>query len=173
MSVSRAQRRKVDEIKYRGTGIISDKKAEAYGPELRRITADNGGVAPLEAVVAAARPRGSVLHEWVFHYSDADAVEQHRLERAAYLINHVVEVKIDAASSEEVQEPVIVSVRDETGAVGYHDRRALDPDAWHDRKLMSGLADLRSFVHRFADLPELQPVVAVIRKIFKLRDEAL
>lgn len=151
-------------VAYRGTGQITDDAAERFGPEIAAVAERCGGVASPEAIVDAARRRGSALHDYIFQLSDDEAVQQHRLDQATYLVRHVVQVVVDEASGEEVQVRPFVHVEEERAA-GYRAAASLADADYHTMRLERALNELRSFVRRFADLPETEMVTRMIRKV--------
>lgn len=171
MGIPAAKRKLLSQkIEYRATGTLKDEDAEKYGPELSRIAEKCGGIAPPAAIVAEAKRKDNPLHDWIYRLGDAEAVVQHRLDQATYLIRHIIEIVVDEASGEEVQIRPFVHVEEEDDA-GYRDRRSVSEADFHERRLNEAFNDLKSFVRRFADLRETAPITKMIRKLFKLRGE--
>ena len=172
-----ASKRKVIEallVKYKGTGLIKTVEAEKYGPEIARIARDCGGVATPAAIVEEARAESSPLHEWVYRLSDAEAVHQHRLDQATYLVRHVVEIVVDVASGEEIQVRPFIHFDEENDGVddGYYDRRNVSAEKQYEVRLEQALGELRSFVRRFADLAETAAVTREIREVLAHQENA-
>ena len=172
MALPKAKQKLMEQIKYRGTGTISDADAERYGPALSRIAEEHGGVAAPGDIVEAARAKDNPLHDWIYRLSDADAIKKHRLDQAVYLVGHIVEYVVDEASGEEVQLRPFVHVEEDDEATGYRERRTLTEGSYRERRVSEAFNDLASFVRRFADLPETAPVTKLIRKLLKLRGES-
>lgn len=161
-----SKRRTTERVKYRATGVYTQKDAAVIGPELRRLT-DKYGTASPEVIVDEARSRKSPLHRYIFKLSDADAAQQYRLDQATYMTRHIVEVVCDDASGEEVQVRPFIHVDDEDRGRGYTDRRAMEDEEVKDIRERQALNELRSFVRRFADLQVVRPIIKAARRILK------
>ena len=156
-------------VKYLGTGSLSDTDAEKYGPELLRI-AGRHGLAEPEVLVKEAKNKAAypALHDWIYDCSDTEAAYQHRLERAAYLVRHVV--VIEEHNGEPVQIRPFINVEEDEQR-GYCDHHRIGQVRERDMREDQAFDLLRSFVRRFADLTSVAPATKIIRRLLKLRDE--
>lgn len=141
---------------------FSNRDVQIIGPEITRIFHTHGESKP-HVIVDEARPITSPLHPY-FEWNDQKAAEEHRIDQARYILrciqieiiapnsnNHVV---VNIASS--ITRPQIGPVYQQTNVLlgNRSDRRQLLENAW---------AELRSFMNRYRDFVEFEPIFHVIR----------
>lgn len=124
--------------------------------ELERIRRAAGGVLRPEDVVAAARPRRSILHEW-FEWRDDKAAEAYRLWQARELIQVCVRVLAPRLGPSRIY----VSLVEDRGREGGGYRAVVD--VLRDPDLRAGflaeaLEDLRRWEAKYRRLRELAAV---------------
>jgi tRNA A37 N6-isopentenylltransferase MiaA len=132
--------------------------------ELTRLAAEHGGELQPKAVVDAARPDTSPLHN-SFDWDDSEAAEKWRLQQARQLIRAVVIYEHVGKKSMPVR--VFVSLtpdREENGA-GYRLANVVLADAAHRQQMLSdALAEMQRFRLKYQRLSELA-------KVFEAMDE--
>lgn len=133
--------------------------------ELQRLAADNGGVLQPCAVVDAARPADSVLHER-FTWDDTEAAEQYRLWQARQLIR--CSVIMEPRTETTVRAFVSLTSDRETEGGGYRETvRVLARADGRAALLADALAELEVFQRKYAALTELAAVFAAARAVTK------
>lgn len=139
-------------------------KNQAVIKELERIRRASGGLLLPEKVVAAARPKTSVLHSR-FEWDNSEAAEKYRIWQARQLISICVEI----LPGSKVETPCFVSLSpDRVTRGGY---RAIVDVMSHaemrEQLLKDALHDLNSFQQRYHRLKELSEVFSAIRRVRK------
>jgi hypothetical protein len=125
---------------------------------------DDDMISP-EAVVAAARPKNSPLHEY-FDWEDSEAARCWRLHQARNLIR--VCIRIEELPNDEKQEiQVFVSLpEDRNDEGGYRVMTdVLNDDERREALLEMALKDLQTFRRKYAVLKELASVFTAIEKL--------
>ena len=125
---------------------------------------DDDMISP-EAVVAAARPKNSPLHEY-FDWEDSEAARCWRLHQARNLIR--VCIRIEELPNDEKQEiQVFVSLpEDRNDEGGYRVMTdVLNDDERREALLEMALKDLQTFRRKYAILKELASVFTAIEKL--------
>jgi hypothetical protein len=136
---------------------------KAIANELERIRRANGGLLRPEDVVAAARPRGSLLHGQ-FEWDDARAADEYRLWQARQLIRVAVTVL------PQTDRPIraYVSLRTDRTVAGGGYRSLCDvlsDGQLREQLLAEALDDLETFRTKYGRLRELAPVFAAARRV--------
>ena len=140
--------------------------ADEAAAELERIRKKHGILRP-EIVVEESREASAILHR-CFQWDDEIAAEQYRKEQARKLIDsiHVVVVNSDVHYS--VRAFVNVRPADD-------EQRSYTPltEAIHDKKMYADLlaqakAEMSSFVTKYSQIAELNPVKAEMLKAINL-----
>jgi hypothetical protein len=131
-------------------------KDEQVINELKRIASENRGILLPEAVVQAAKPRTSPLHDY-FEWDDSEAAKQWRIHTARKLINVCVE--LIGPKEDEREMRVFVSLRSDRDEGGY---RLLDlvisTRNLRDQLLEDALEEMKYFREKYRDLQELAEV---------------
>lgn len=133
--------------------------------ELRRIAADNDGILQPCAVVDAARPADSILHDR-FEWDDSEAAEQYRLWQARQLIR--CSVIMEPRTETTVRAFVSLTADRETEGGGYRETvRVLARAEGRASLLADALAELEVFQRKYAALTELAAVFSAARSLMK------
>lgn len=144
------------------------KQASKIVAELKRIAQENDGVLKAEAVVEAARPPASPLHN-SFEWDDNEAAERWRIYQARNLIRVSVEF-LNVPGSEPVKVSAFVSLtpdREQEGG-GYRLMiNVMSRKESREQLLEDALAELKTFEDKYAGLKELAEVFAASRKARK------
>lgn len=124
--------------------------------ELRRITAEHGGLLRPEDVVEAARPAASPLHHR-FEWDDTEAARQYRLVQAEQLIRVSV---IVVGAETPLQTRCFVSLTTDRPHGIYREVISVmqDPDQ-RSQLLMDAYSEMTRFQKKFAGLQELGAVL--------------
>ncbi len=132
--------------------------------ELTRIAEANRGVLLTQAVVEAARPQDSILHDQ-FTWNDGEAAEKYRLWEARHLISVVVNDYSDG--KETLESRVFVSLTpDRSNGGGYRLMTKVLSDEEQRQQLMSdALHELEIFRSKYARLKQLSSVLKPIGKL--------
>jgi hypothetical protein len=126
---------------------------------------DDDDVVSPEAVVSAARPKNSPLHEY-FDWEDSEAARCWRLHQARNLIR--VCVRIEELPNDEKQEiQVFVSLPDDRNDEGGYRvmTDVLNDDERREALLEMALKDLQVFRRKYMALKELASVFTAIDKL--------
>lgn len=137
--------------------------AKDIAAELERIRLAHSGLLRPEDVVAAARPRDSLLHDQ-FEWDDSEAAVQYRLWQARQIIR--VAVTILPPGKQPVR--AYVSLRTDRIVAGGGYRALCDvlsDKQAHEQLLAEALEDLEIFQTKYRRLRELAPVFAAARKV--------
>lgn len=140
------------------------RKSDLITKELRRIAKSNGGVLQPVAVVAAARPKSSPLHNR-FEWDDSTAAENYRIWQARQLIK----VSIEQLPGVSCPTEVFVSLSsDRYEAGGYRITTAvLSNEQQRAELLEDALAELNIFKLKYRRLTELARVFDAIESVTK------
>lgn len=152
------------EIKWKNGSRVKTPATAAH-KELERIRKKNGGALDAVAVVEASRSKRAVLHK-EFEWDDAVAAEEHRRERARYLMRHIV-VVVEDLDDKEIDAPAYVAERRKDDMRSYAPLEDVMSDP--DRRavmLHEALATLLRFRVKYRHLQELAIV-------FRAHDELL
>lgn len=140
-------------------------QSAAVVAELQRIAASNGGILQPCAVVEAARPADSILHER-FEWDDTEAAEQYRLWQARQLIR--CSVVIEPRTETTVRAFVSLTADREADGGGYRETvRVMARADSRAALLADALAELEVFQRKYAALTELAAVFAAVRAVIK------
>jgi len=142
-------------------------KENIIAAELRRIANDNDGILKPEAVVEAARPKGSPLHTQ-FDWNNTEAAEKWRIHQARNLIRVTVEWLNIPGKSEPVEIRPFVSLttdrKNEGG--GYRETLVvLRHKESREQLLADALAELQAIEQKYAALRELAEVFAATKRV--------
>lgn len=134
---------------------------QVAGEELDRIRVHNNGRLDQDAIVEAARPRGSPLHN-AFEWRDSVAAKQYRLQQAGYLIRSL-EVVIDQPLTERPT-PVraFVNVTRDEDRSYTSTIHAMSDAALRAQVVSEALTELEAWRKRYAELTELAAIFASI-----------
>ena len=171
MGVPASKRPLIEKLRYQGTGSLTDDQASKYGPELERIARLNGGKASAADIARLAQKKSSPLHEFIWNCSNAEAAWAYRVDRAEYLVRHVVQYVLDEDSGETVQVRPLIHEEPLQREGAYVERETLSIADQHRRALDEALTDLRSFVRRFAHLREMKTVTKAARAAIEKHGE--
>jgi len=143
---------------------ISDRKAAIYGPELVRLRAQGVHMIP-SAVVDAARPRHSPLHD-AFTWNDQAAAAERRLQQARYLLASIAFVPSQSDETEEEPEPIryftvlAIEAADGSSFQEYIPLNVVHEDPDLEREMLRhALAELSWFRRKYARLREIDNLV--------------
>jgi len=128
--------------------------AQTVGETLESIRNDNGGVLTPGAVVEAARPKKSPLHDQ-FEWNDADAAEQWRLAQARNLLRAVVTVTGDKESPTITSAFVHLRDSDVSEQAYYSIHEAMGDPAKREQILREALRELQAFRKKYDGLEVL------------------
>lgn len=126
----------------------------------------NGGLLTAEAVVEAARPEESPLHDW-FTWDDSEAARQWRLQQARQLIIRVkVEVATGPNETVTVRGWSSLTPDRETDGGGYRETiRVMKSTDMRAQLLINAKAEMDRFVEKYNTLGELAEVITAMRKV--------
>ena len=146
------------------SGFSPGVAADAAGPELERIRAEQGVLRPGD-VVAAARPEESPLHA-AFSWDDSEAAEQWRQQEARRLLSGIRIVMAGNAGQKPILAVNYVSVLDRERGRGYQPIGDVMGDAENrTRLLLEARQQLEGFVRRYQHLEELAAIIAAIHAV--------
>jgi hypothetical protein len=138
---------------------------DVAGAELERIRRESGDAFTPNAVVEAARRRGTPLHDY-FDWDDKTAAAAYRVDQARYLIRHIVVCRDDEPVEEAVR--VYASItEDESGPTYTTTRRAMENVEWREQLLRSAERDMEAFQARYRKLTELADVLDAMARARK------
>lgn len=140
--------------------------AQKVGEELEKIQERDGSVTP-KAIVNAARPEGSILHEF-FEWKDDVAAERYRERQAQDLIRLIVVEK----ETEPDQKPVKVRAFVSTSQNYQPIRIVLNSEKFTDDMMRAARRDMEAFRVKYQNLMELKPVLTAINEFLGLPGEA-
>jgi len=140
--------------------------AQPVGEELERLRRENGNNLTQEAVVSAAKKKGSPLHDY-FDWDDTEAAHKYRLYQARKLIGSI-EIIRRGKHNRQIQVRAFVKVNKKGGAfdstveiLSNEEKRAL--------LVQQALDEAESWSTRYEDLVELAEIHGAIRKATKKR----
>jgi hypothetical protein len=134
--------------------------------ELEAIAARAGGMLSPHAVVEAAEPEDSVLHEW-FEWDDGAAATAWRIEQARDLIQVSVTV-IEGPKREAVEVRTYVSLPSDRKSGGYRVMVSVLQDGEQRAEMLAdALRELKRLRARYALLTELSEVFAAVDALEK------
>jgi len=148
------------------TDIIPETAADV----LREIANENDGELKAEAVLDAARPVESAIHEW-FEWNDGAAAEKHRLWQARSLVKSVRVIR-----DNKPEEPVFVHVNH--GRTGHYIEAARivhTVDEWeaakrevqaHIQRAIASIEDLRRIAKNHGRETEAAELVRALTSVF-------
>jgi hypothetical protein len=143
------------------------KKENIIAAELRRIANENEGILKPEAVVDAARPKDSPLHDQ-FDWNNSEAAQKWRLHQARNLIRVTVEWLNVPGKDEPVEIRPFVSLTPDRKSEGGGYRETLvvlRSKESREQLLADALAELDAMEQKYAVLHELAEVFAAARKV--------
>ena len=143
--------------------------AQIAGEELENIEKRNGSITP-QAVVEAARPEGSALHN-IFEWDNDKAAEQYRLSQAGSFIRCIVKTA-ETENKKEITYRAFVNVNpvgDTQNKQGsYIDTRsALTNPVSRGVILANAKREMQTFRKKYKELNELALVFDAIDKVFE------
>lgn len=134
--------------------------------ELKRIADASGGVLLPEAVVEAAKPLTSVLHNR-FEWNDTVAGEAYRLWQARQLISVSVEL-IDSNDPSTLSKVFVSLAEDRRAGTGYRSLvSVMSDEAMREKLLRDALAQMEFFEKKYQRLQELAKVFEVMHEVKK------
>lgn len=137
-------------------------KAQEAGELVAQIEAESGGVAPPAAIVRAARPVTSPIHD-DFVWSNSKAARLYREEQARKLVRSLVVIKVSEGSDEPLPSVAFVHVKPAGASSGYMTTsRAMTDAVLRRQAIRECLALLDGIKRRFEHLSELGSVFAEI-----------
>lgn len=132
--------------------------------ELVAITKTQGGQLTPAAVVDAARPRNSPLHEY-FDWSDTSAAEKFRLLQARQLIRTVVTMLPSRNGPQQTVRAFVSLPDDRSKREGYRLLTTVIRNKDLRHKMLKGaLREAQSFANRYRHLKECAKVVGAIEE---------
>lgn len=135
--------------------------ADSVGRALEKIGRQNDGVIKPFAVVEAARPEKSPLHD-CFEWDDNKAAEQFRIEQARGLIRSI-RVIVKVSNAETVPVRAFLHVKETECGGGYVEiRTVMRTPAFQQQVLESALSELKAWQARYRQLSELVTVFTAI-----------
>lgn len=143
--------------------------AQIAGEELENIEHRNGSITP-QAVVDAARPEGSVLHN-IFEWDNDKAAEQYRLSQAGTFIRCIVKTT-ETENKKEITYRAFVNVNpvgDTQNKQGSYinTRSALTNPVSREVILANAKREMQTFRKKYKELNELALVFDAIDKVFE------
>ena len=144
-------------------GISADKAAA----ELERIRQKHGILKP-ELVVQESKPKRAVLHN-CFQWDDTIAAAMWRKEQARKLINNITVVIVNENVSCSVRAIVNVSRTEDMRRSYIPIAEAIHDDAAYKDLLQQAKDEMSSFVTKYSQIQELNPVKAEMLKAINLQ----
>jgi len=133
--------------------------------ELVRLATEHGGELRPKAVVEAARPDTSPLHN-SFEWDDSEAAEKYRLHQARQLITTVYVVEQVGKRMEAVQVFVSLTTDRKDDGVGYRLSQSVMSDEELRRQMLTdAMADMQRFREKYRRLNELAKVFEAIEHV--------
>lgn len=150
---------------------FSDEDAETYGAFLADAVGLGTRPVSAEEILEAARPRSSPIHARVFDKNQRDAAHEYYVERARWLVRHIVVCEEQPDGTVETTRAfhhVVASDEDDGPVGGYVSERVV----WRDPDLASqvihkAMTELRGWSARWKQYEALGPVVAVVDEALK------
>ena len=151
---------------FRNPGLWKGISADKAFAELERIRAKHGVLKP-ELVVEESRPKRAVLHN-CFQWDDTLAAQKYRQSQASDLIRNITVVVVNENVSCSVRALVNVSRADDQKRSYVPIIEAILDDAAYKDLLEQAKADMESFVTKYGQIAELNPVKAEMLKAINL-----
>jgi len=147
--------------------------AQIAGEELENIEHRNGSITP-QAVVDAARPEGSVLHN-IFEWDNDKAAEQYRLSQAGTFIRCIVKTT-ETEDKKSVTYRAFVNVNpagDTQNKQGSYinTRTALEDPVSREIILANAKREMKMFRKKYKDLAELADIFDAIDKLLEGKND--
>lgn len=140
-------------------------KPDLAGPELERIAANLSTTVdgiPAEAIVKAAKPKSSPLHDEIYKLDTREAAHEYRLERARLLCRSFV-VRVTIEGREPFNYRPFVNLKD---GVGYRSSITVENDTdLRERRIENALGYLQSARRVLAEARGFEDIVATITTI--------
>lgn len=130
--------------------------------ELERIRAKHGTLRP-ELVVEESKPKRAVLHN-CFQWDDTTAAKLWRKQQAADLIRNIVVIVVDENVTCSVRAMVNVARTDDAKRSYIPITQAIHDDAAYKDLLRQSKDEMESFVTKYSQIQELNPVKAEMLK---------
>ena len=138
-------------------------KKNLVAKELERIASENGGILQPRAVVNAARPVKSPLHNR-FEWDNSAAAEAYRLWQARQLIS--VNIQMIATPTGNINERIWVSLKRDRVTSGYRTIIGVLSDAeLREELLAEALEELEYFQTKYGRLSELSEIFRIAKKV--------
>ena len=159
----------VKEFKYSSKKSRFNKNdVSVIGPELVRILGEYGESKP-EVIVDEARKKGSPLHSY-FTWDQKEAARLYNIREAQYMINNI-QIEVIAPAGKVVRVNIASSiVRPQIGHVYQRTDIILANKSDREQLLESAWGELRSFIARYSNFVEFEPVIRTIRLQMKKHD---
>ena len=151
---------------FRNPGLWKGVSADKAVAELERIRSKHGTLRP-EIVVEESKPKRAVLHD-CFQWDDTAAAQLWRKQQAADLIRNIVVVVVNEQVSCTVRAMVNVATANDTRRSYIPITEAIHDDAAYKDLLAQAKEEMESFVTKYSQIVELNPVKAEMLKAINL-----
>lgn len=156
----------MQKYEFQNPSLWKGVSAETAAAELERIRQKHGILKP-ELVVEESRSKKAVLHK-CFQWDDAKAAEAWRTQQARTLIGNIYVVVTDEQVSCRVRALVNVSTAASPGRSYIPITEAIHDDAAYKDLLAQAKEEMSSFVGKYNQIAELNPVKAEMLKAIAL-----
>ena len=152
---------------YKYAGRTWNVSAQKAGEQLEIIERRDGSITP-QAVVDAARPEGSVLHN-LFEWNDEKAAEKYRLSQASTFIRCIVKTSEDETAKYSTYRAFVninpTGDRQNIAGTYVNIQTALSDPESRDVVLSNAKHEMQTFRRKYAELKELASVFSAIDQL--------
>ena len=152
-----------NKYQFRNPGLWKGISADKAVAELERIRQKHGTLKP-ELVVEESKPKRAVLHN-CFQWDDSVAAKLWRKQQAADLIRNIVVVVVDENVTCSIRAMVNVARSNDSKRSYIPITEAIHDDAAYKDLLRQAKDEMESFVTKYSQIQELNPVKAEMLKI--------
>jgi len=144
--------------------IMEMTRREQMVAEVDGIATNHGGVLRPSDVIAFAKNKKTVLHDY-FEWDDSLAANAFRLEQARCLIRKI-QIEFIGKDAEPIRARAYFSLSSDRGVDSYRPTATILSNAdMRKQLLLEALEELRGFERKYSQLTELKAIFQAMRKV--------